>query len=104
MALDYIQTHEGVHEDADHAFIGENSTVNLAFNALIYEPVRSPPPSPSMSCMLNWNVNGSKGDIRLFGMLALELFYGRLPISNPNDLDNLVKRVIYGFSPLSKRE
>lgn len=89
-ALDCIHGHgDHVHGnvDSDHVFVDKNLNVKLGFHSLtnkirVLEETPSWMIDPDLTANLN-KAHNQKSDIWMFGLLALDLFYG------PNDHEDL---------------
>ncbi|KAI3444626.1 hypothetical protein Pfo_001291 [Paulownia fortunei] len=113
-ALHYMHGKNKLHQNigAGCIFLDEKSRVTVTFRSLTYEDHY---PNASSSVFPNWTIapelmidyrkgDSKATDIWMFGLLALELFYGWIPASDFQEFQLLVVGIEDEFGVLKKKE
>ncbi|KAL2233950.1 serine/threonine-protein kinase BLUS1-like [Sesamum indicum] len=111
-ALNYMHEKNRLHQNlgADCLFLDGTSRVKVAFRSLTYDQSSNdlnssvfPDWMIAPELMIDYRKGQSKAtDIWMFGLLALELFYGRIPASNFEEFQLLVLGIDDKFRMLKK--
>ncbi|KAL0464725.1 UNVERIFIED_CONTAM: Mitogen-activated protein kinase kinase kinase kinase [Sesamum latifolium] len=113
-ALNYMHGKNRLHQNlgADCLFLDATSRVKVAFRSLTYDQSTNhlsssvyPDWTIAPELMIDYREGQSKAtDIWMFGLLALELFYGRIPASNFEEFQSLVLGIDDKFGTLKKNQ